>query len=225
MELPTVAGVFLGGVVTVLTPCCLPMIPPLLSGSVGHRLRPVSIVAGSIVSFTAIGVVVGALGALSPDALRAPAFAVIIVFGAVMADDDLNRWYSEKSSRLSSSAARRTDAFDTGARPIVSAFVLGLVLGVIWLPCVGPVLGAVLAFAAVEGSAATSGFLLFVYGVGFGLPLLGIAYGGKYGGRSVTERLGALGREGALRRFAGYVLIVTGVALLFELDRVFLSWL
>ena len=223
MELPTVAGVFLGGVVTVFTPCCLPMIPPLLSGSVGHRLRPPAIVAGSVVSFTAVGVVVGALGALSPDVLRAPAFVVVIAFGAVMADDDLNDWFGEKTARLSSAGARTADVFDTGARPVASAFILGLLLGVVWLPCVGPVLGAVLAFAAVEGDVATSGFLLFVYGVGFGLPLLGVAYGGKYGGRRLLDGLGSLGREGVLRRFAGYVLVATGVAFLFELDRVLLS--
>lgn len=223
MEVPTLSVVFLAGVATILTPCCLPLLPPLLSGSVGHRLRPIAIVAGSLVSFTALGVVVGTLGSFSPDTLRTPAFLAIVAFGAVMVDDDLNRIYSTYASRLSGWLTGSFSTLDADRRPLVSAFSLGTLLGVIWLPCVGPVLGAVLAYAATTGAAAESGLLLFVYGTGFAVPLLGVAYGGKIAGRSVVSRLGAVGGTETLRRIAGAILLVTGVALLFDLDRVLLS--
>jgi len=215
--------VFLAGVATILTPCSLPLLPPLLSGSVGHRLRPVAIVAGSLLSFTTLGILVGSLGAISPETLRAPAFLAIVFFGAVMVDDDLNRTYSTYASRLSGSAAKRAAVFDEERRPVGSAFALGAFLGVIWLPCVGPVLGAVLAYAATTGATGQSGLLLFVYGLGFAVPLLGVAYGSKLVGRSAAERLGLLARGDALRRGVGVVLLLTGLALLFELDRVLLS--
>ncbi|ARS90953.1 cytochrome c biogenesis CcdA family protein [Natrarchaeobaculum aegyptiacum] len=223
MEVPTLSVVFLAGVATILTPCCLPLLPPLLSGSVGHRLRPAAIVSGSLLSFTALGVAVGTIGSISPESLRLPAFLAIVAFGAVMVDEDLYRRYSTYASRLSGTAAQRAAVFDEGKRPVTSAFLLGVLLGVIWLPCVGPVLGAVLAYAATTGAALESGFFLFVYGLGFSMPLLGVAYGGKVAGRSLADRLGVLGRDDVLRRAVGLVLLVSGVALLFEVDRILLS--
>lgn len=223
MALPSLVVVFFAGAATILTPCCLPMLPPLLAGSVGHRLRPLAIVSGSLVSFTLVGVLVGALGVLSPRALRLPAFLAIIAFGAVMVDDDLHRIYSSYASRFSGVAATWTEAFDDGRRPLLSGLFLGTLLGVIWLPCVGPVLGAVLAYAATAGEAVESGLLLFVYGSGFSVPLLGVAYGSRIAGRSILKRTGIRGREEMLRRGVGVVLLASGVALLFGLDRVFLS--
>lgn len=223
MELPSLTAAFLAGMLTILTPCCLPLLPPLLSGSVGHRLRPPAIVAGSVVSFTALGVAVGSLGALSPDSLRLPAFLIIVAFGAVMADDDLHRLYSRYASRLAGAATARSSALEESRHPVASAFVLGLTLGVIWLPCVGPVLGAVLAYAATTGTAAGSGLLLFVYALGFAVPMLGVAYGGERAGARMRERVDGVGGPAAIRRLAGYALLLTGVALLFELDRVLLS--
>ncbi len=220
--LPGLTAVFVAGLLTVLTPCCIPMIPPLLSGSVGHRLRPVSIVSGSVITFTALGVASGTLGSLSPESLRLPSMVLIIGFGAVMADDDFYAVYSKYSSRVSSSASRAVDSFDSDEHPLASAFFLGLLLGAIWLPCVGPVLGAVLAYVGTTGDVVTSGSLLFVYGVGFSVPLLGIAYGGKTGGKALMEKL-SLERTEKIRQAAGYLLIATGVGILFEVDRLLMS--
>lgn len=223
MAFSTLSVVFVAGAATILTPCCLPLLPPLLSGSAGHRLRPMAIVSGSLVSFTGLGVAVGTLGSFSPDALRTPAFIVIIAFGAVMFDDDLHRIYSSYTSRLSGTVTGRVHALDGGDHPITSAFALGALLGVVWLPCVGPVLGAVLAYAATAGAAAESGVLLFVYGLGFSVPLLTVAYGGRIAGRSLADSIGLLGRGDAVRRVVGAVLLASGVGLLFEFDRVLLS--
>ncbi|AUG47730.1 cytochrome C biogenesis protein CcdA [Haloarcula taiwanensis] len=215
---------FAAGAMTVLTPCCLPVLPPLLSGSVGHRLKPLAIVGGSVVSFTLVGLVTGYLGTLTSDSLRAPAFLVIIAFGAVMADDDLHEAYAATASKVSG----RVDGLgilSSSAHPIAAGFALGLVIGILWLPCVGPVLGAVLAYAGTTGDISQSGLLLFSYGVGFGLPMLGVAYGSKVAGGQVREVLPGAERTESVRRLAGYLLLVSGVALLFQLDRVLLSTL
>jgi cytochrome c-type biogenesis protein len=223
MALPTLPVVFAAGAATILSPCCLPLIPPLVSGSVGHRLRPLAVVAGSVASFTVLGVLVGSAAALSPDVLRPPALATVIAFGAVMLDDDLHEAYSARASRLAGAADQRLAVLDDDTRPLATGLLLGLLLGVVWLPCVGPVLGAVLAYAATTGTAVESARLLFVYGVGFAVPLLGVAYGGKLAGQSVARRLGLLDNRRVFRRLGGVVLVASGVALLFELDRVLLS--
>lgn len=222
MDIPSLLVIFTAGMATILTPCCLPMLPPLLSGSIGHRLRPVAIISGSLVSFTLLGILVGAVGALHPDAIRAPAFIVIIAFGAVMADDDLYNLFGKYASRFAGRGARLTRSVERAGSPIISAFILGLMLGILWLPCVGPVLGAVLAYAGTTGSPLDSGLLLFVYGAGFSVPLLMVAYGGKTAMQSIQGRAETLAGD-TIRKIAGYVLLGSGVALLFELDRVLLS--
>ncbi len=225
MDIPGLSVVFLAGIATILSPCCLPLLPPLLAGSVGHRLRPLAIVTGSLTSFTALGLLVGTLTAFSPDTLRTPAFLLIIAFGAIMVDDDLHRVYSTYSSKLAGRTTMRVSALDEQRHPLLSAFVLGLALGLIWLPCVGPILGAVLAYAAAGGGTMDSGLLLFIYGVGFALPLLGVAYGAKVAGKPLQERVGALNQPDVVRRIIGIVLLLSGVALLFDLDRLLLSLL
>lgn len=216
-------AVFVAGTLTALTPCCLPMLPPLLAGSAGHRLRPVSIVAGSIVSFTALGILTSTLGNLTPDALRLPFVALIVAFGAVLADDDLHEAYTTSASRLTGPADRATRRVEAATHPLVSGFVLGTFLGVIWLPCVGPVLGSVLAYVGTSGDVARSATLLFTYGVGFSGPLLAVAYGGKRASTLLTDRLHSLRRPALVRRLSGYALVVTGLGLLFELDKAILA--
>ncbi|WP_458210492.1 cytochrome c biogenesis CcdA family protein [Haladaptatus sp. NG-SE-30] len=222
---PDVAAVFLAGVLTILTPCCLPMLPPMLAGSIGHRLRPLSIVVGSISSFTALGVATGIVGGFTPDTLRGPLMAVMIGFGAVMADDDIHDVYSKYASKVAGQATAVTTLIDEDSHPIASAYLLGLLLGVVWLPCVGPILGGVLAYVGMSGGVTWSALLMFVYGLGFSIPLLGVAYGSKRGGSTLVELVTQDRRPIHLRKVAGYVLVITGIAMLFELDKLAMSLL
>src|SRR6056297_2212694 len=186
-------AVFVAGTLTALTPCCLPMIPPLLAGSTGHRLRPIAIVAGSIISFTTLGIITSLLSSVTPETLRVPFVVLIIAFGAIMADDDLHDAYTTATSRITGPASRVTRAVENTQHPLVSGVVLGLFLGIIWLPCVGPVLGSV------------------------------VAYGGKRASTLLTNRVRSLERPALIRRVSGYALVVTGIGLLFELDKAILA--
>ncbi|MFC7174380.1 cytochrome c biogenesis CcdA family protein [Haloplanus litoreus] len=170
IETPSTVAVFLAGVLTILTPCCLPMIPVLVVGANGHRLRPVLIVAGSTLTFTVLGVVTGSVGSITPETIRAPFAVLMLAFGVVLADDDVNDLYSRHASRLAGRATGLTGRVDERRHPLANAFVVGLLLGVIWLPCVGPVLGGVLAYVGTTASVAGGAALLFTYGVGFSLP-------------------------------------------------------
>jgi cytochrome c biogenesis protein CcdA len=223
LGLPSVVTVFAAGVFTILTPCCLPMLPPILAGGVGHRLRPLFIVAGSVVSFTGLGVATAVVGGLTPGTLRLPSMVLIVAFGAVMADDDVHAVYSKYASRLAGRATAASRTLDEERHPVAGPFALGLLLGGVWLPCVGPILGAVLAYVGTTGDVARSAALLFTYGVGFGLPLLGVAYGGKHTAARLRDRIDGVGGPETVRRAAGYALILTGVAFLFELDKLALA--
>ncbi|GAB6862979.1 cytochrome c biogenesis CcdA family protein [Haloplanus litoreus] len=219
IETPSTVAVFLAGVLTILTPCCLPMIPVLVVGANGHRLRPVLIVAGSTLTFTVLGVVTGSVGSITPETIRAPFAVLMLAFGVVLADDDVNDLYSRHASRLAGRATGLTGRVDERRHPLANAFVVGLLLGVIWLPCVGPVLGGVLAYVGTTASVAGGAALLFTYGVGFSLPLLGVAYLGRSGGNRLLE----YGRGDGFRTATGYAFVLLGLAVLFDLDKLALA--
>ncbi|EFW92305.1 cytochrome c-type biogenesis protein CcdA [Haladaptatus paucihalophilus DX253] len=148
---------------------------------------------------------------------------IMIAFGATMADDEIHELYSKYTSKIAGRATETTTIIDEESHPIASALVLGLLLGVVWLPCVGPILGGVLAYVGTTGDVTRSSSLLFVYGLGFSLPLLAVSYGGKQGGRALVNILLQGQRPENLRKASGYVLIITGIAMLFDIDKLIMS--
>jgi len=224
VDVPSIAVAFAGGVLSVTSPCVLPLVPVIMAGSVGHRLRPLAIVLGMSLSFSIMGGAVSAVGVISPlqgQLLRELAIALIIVFGLFLASDRLNTYFVMKSSlavgRLRGLAKRRAggrEGQDRGG--LLGPFILGMSLGVVWIPCVGPVLGAILMYVAMGGNILQGILLLFVYSMGLGLPMLAVAYAGKY----ASARLGAVSEKShAIKKAAGVVLVLAGLAMLMGLDR------
>jgi len=218
VALPSTGLVFLAGVLTVATPCVIPILPPMLAGSVGSRLRPLAIVAGMAVTFTLMGGIFSALGIAagsSGGVLRYAAIAFIMAFGAVMVNERLNRSFVLLTSSLVGKLSSHLPM--EGSRESFSgAFVLGLLLGIVWIPCVGPVLGAVLSYVTLGGDVLQGSFMLLTYSVGLGIPMLAIAYGGK-GASSRMEWFRE--HSGKVEKFAGWVIILTGIAMLLGLDK------
>jgi cytochrome c biogenesis protein CcdA len=214
---------FLAGMATIATPCILPILPPMLAGSFGHKLRPLMIVCGMAISFTLMGGLFSALGiasGLSGGVYRLIIGFVIIAFGAIMVDEEINEVYVRYSTRFVNVVMgpfSRGTTKASGGGELRGAFLLGLTLGVIWIPCVGPILGAVLTYASVLDNFISGSLLLLAYSAGLGLPMLAIAYGGKF----VSSKVSAVkGNIGFVKKIAGWVLILTGVAIILGFDRV-----
>ncbi|VVB92971.1 Thiol:disulfide interchange protein DsbD [uncultured archaeon] len=227
---PSIFLVFLAGIVTIMKPCCLPLVPVVFSGSAGHRLRPFAIVSGLALSFTTMGVLVSAFGATFAgftDSLRSLAILFIIGMGAVLFDDDINMEFMKLSGSITQGLRQNFGFLNkySSTMPqgsLTGGFFLGMSLGVLWIPCVGPILGAVLAFVASVGNTSYGAWMLFVYSVGMSLPMLSIAYYGK----KVTNRYQWFSRNGELlKKLSGLVLIVIGIMLLFNIDKLIIRLL
>mgnify|MGYP001174347978 CR=1 FL=1 len=217
MEFSSVILIFLAGLSTIATPCIIPILPPMLAGSVGHRLRPIFIVAGSAITFTLMGGIFSVIGptlGVTKDTLRFIFIGVIILLGIIMLYENINNYYAKYSSMLINRLG--LSRFYDKTESLPSAFMLGMALGIIWIPCVGPILGGVLTYVAYQGELIKGSFLLLIYSAGLGLPMLMIAYGGKYFGTKIewTRRNSQI-----IRKFAGFVLILTGIVILIGLDR------
>jgi cytochrome c biogenesis protein CcdA len=160
--------------------------------------------------FSVIGIAAGSVG----NVIRLFFAVLIIGFGAVWADEDITEVYTKYSSQILNKFYKNPPPVKDGS--LWGAFVLGLSLGIVWIPCVGPILGAVLSLVAIEGNLLTGSLMLFSYSIGLGIPMLTIAYGGKrLSGKIEWTKRNSL----TIKKLAGWVLILTGLAMLFGLDR------
>lgn len=212
------------GVLTIAAPCVLPMLPILFGASVAQtsRTRPLFIALGFILSFATVAFVFGifteTLG-LSADGLRDAATVLLLVFGVLMIWPRPFEWLA---ARLNSLTGRVGQIGAHAGSGNAGGFVLGLILGVVWTPCAGPVLGSILTLIATSRNLPHAALLLVIYAIGAGIPMLGVAYGGQY----VTARVRSLARYAArIQQAFGVVVILTAVAIYYQYDTLITVWL
>ncbi len=204
----------LSGVLTALSPCVLPVLPGVLAASalpVGEgpqavrlrRMRPVVVVASLVVTFavtTLIGATLLAALGLPQGLLRVLGVAVLAVVGLGLLVPPLGRVLERPFAALGRRAPRRNG----------SAVVLGASLGLVFVPCAGPVLAAVVVLSATQGVSAGLLVLTTAFAIGIAVPLLVLAVAGQ----RVSDRSMALRRRLPLvRRVAGGVLLASAVAI------------
>ena len=208
---------FIAGAATAVSPCVLPVLPIALSaGATGGRRRPLGIVAGLTVSFTfaivALVYVISALG-LPNDLLRGIAIGVLIVFGVILMVPPLaarlEAWLSRASGRFGAPRAAG-DGFWPG-------FMLGLSLGILYVPCAGPILAGVITFTASQDFNAGRLAVALAYALGSA----GVLYLLMIGGRRLVRPLAR--RGAALQVATGAVMVLVGLAMVAELDYRFQS--
>ena len=168
-----IALVFGAGLASVLSPCVLPVVPIIVTGSSNdNKLRPFMIIAGLTLTFVIMGVVSSLFGSLiGPKMvyLKNAAALIIILFGLLLLFNvNLFKYLSFLSQ------------FGGNSRGKIGGFFLGLSLGIIWIPCVGPMLSSVLLMVAERKDIPSGIFLLFIYSLGFALPMLIAAYTSQF---------------------------------------------
>ncbi len=195
---------FGAGLASVASPCVLPVVPVIVTGTADdHRWRPALVVAGIATSFVAMGVVTSLFGAVVGPAIPALEKVVgvlVVAFGLLLlADVNVFKWMTFLQHVRGPRGGRW------------SGLVLGLGLGLVWIPCVGPMLSSVLAAVAARGTLAAGVVLLLVYSLGFALPMLAVGYGSQ----ALRQRVRAVAsRPVAVRWASGLILVVFGALIL-----------
>jgi cytochrome c-type biogenesis protein len=198
---------FFAGVVSVLSPCILPVIPAVFAYSTGRgKFRPLAIVSGLSFSFTCMGIVTSIFGASLTaylDYLSIFAEVLLVTMGiSLLFDLNIFNIFGNFSSLANS---KREGLF--------GGFLLGLSLGIVWLPCVGPVLGSILTMVAVSGEIAYGALMLFIYSLGFSLPMLFVAYSASFS----SIRLQKVSKYGfPLKKVAGFVILGVGFYMVYQ---------
>jgi cytochrome c biogenesis protein CcdA len=207
------------GGLTTLSPCVFPLLPLVLGGAVqGHRFAPLAMGLGMTLSFAGIGVVLGALGpvlGIDADTLRAAGAAMLIAFALVMLVPALEERFARWMLPIASAANAASSRLEGGS--LLGAAALGAVLGLVWSPCSGPLLGSALTLVASEGGALRGGLVLALFGLGAAMPLVAVAYASRSG--FVRARDWVLARTVHLRRGFAVLLGGMGVAILTGVDK------
>lgn len=181
--LPAILIAALGGLISFLSPCVLPIVPPYLayisgvsmaemSGEGTEAKRPILpalfFVLGLSTVFLFLGFTASAFGAFflqNQTVFNQVAGIIVMIFGAHFVGV-YRIGFMDREARL--------DAGDRGGSAF-GAYILGLAFAFGWTPCIGPQLGAILSLAASEADVARGTFLLAVYAAGLGIPFLLVA--------------------------------------------------
>ncbi|HVV69003.1 MAG TPA: cytochrome c biogenesis protein DipZ [Gammaproteobacteria bacterium] len=204
---------FVEGFALILSPCILPILPIMLSGTIeGGKKRPLGIITGFTIVFTLFTLLshylVTHLG-INLDRLRDAAFILIILFGIVM----VSSYLTDKFSLLTQKVANFGTSFASGEQEgggFLSGVLLGGLVSLVWTPCAGPILAAALIQIAVQKTALGSFFALFAFALGSVMPMVIIALLGK----KLVRSIGFIKKHTELlRKIFGVIIIVTALAL------------
>ena len=219
LSVPQLGLSLAAGSLTTLSPCVLPLLPLVVGSALqGNRLAPVAMGAGMTMSFALIGMVLGSLGpalGIDGDSVRIAGAAMLIAFAVVMLVPALGDRFSQWMLPIASQAQTASSRLD--GRSLTSALLLGAVLGFVWSPCSGPLLGSALSLVASEGGVARGGVVLGVFGLGAAIPLVAVAYASRKGFVGVRDWV--LARIDRVRRGFALLLGLVGVAILTGGDK------
>lgn len=214
---------FLAGIVTILSPCILPVLPIILSSTIGGQKtgysRPLGIVIGFVASFTFFTLFLSSLVRfldIPADSLRLISVAVIIIFGVSLLIPKFQFLLETVFSRLAKFAPSSTQKGGFG-----SGIVLGFSLGLLWTPCVGPILASVISLA-ITGTVTLSAFIItFAYSLGTAIPMFAVMIGGQ----NLLRKIPGLYRNlPKIQKAFGILMILTALGILTGFDRKFQTW-
>jgi len=210
---------FVAGVLSILSPCVLPIVPIVLGAAASeHRWGPAALAAGVAVSFVAVGLFVATIGysiGLDADLLRNLAAALMIALGVVLAVPRFQVGLAVAGAPLANWSDRHFG--DSAKSGLLGQASLGLLLGAVWSPCVGPTLGAASLLAAQGRDLGEVGATMLAFGLGAALPLAAL---GLLSREAVVHWRTRLMAGGARAKMAFAILLIAiGVLVLTGFDR------
>lgn len=210
---------FIAGILSILSPCVLPLVPIIVGTALNtHRLGPYALALGLAISFTAIGVFLATLGdalGIDQELFRLIAAWLLLIFGVVLLSTRLQAGFANMTSGLSGSGQQFLDKLSTDS--LFGQFGLGLILGIIWSPCVGPILGATVTLASQGQQLGQVVIVMAIFGIGAGLPLILLGTLSRQVMMNVRGKLFAAGKLG--KQVLGGIMLLIGFMILTGFDK------
>jgi cytochrome c-type biogenesis protein len=219
MAIGSLALAFAAGMLSILSPCVLPILPIVFSAAATEqRLGPVALAIGLAASFVAIGIFVATIGfaiGLDVDLFRTVAAVLMVAIGIVLLAPRLAARIAVAGVRIASWADSRRAGLR--ANGLAGQFGVGVVLGAAWSPCVGPTLGAASLLASQGRDLGQVAIIMFTFGLGAALPLLAVGLASREAIARWRHHLASAGA--ATKAGLALTLIAAGILVLSGLDR------
>jgi cytochrome c-type biogenesis protein len=212
----TIVFAFIAGLVTVLSPCVLPLLPVILANSaIGGRMRPLGIIIGFAVFFSGITLILSLLVrniGLSPEIHRTAAAIIFIVMGMVLAVPYFKSTFERFTSPVMGSVGFSGDK----GSGFGGGLLAGAGLGLAWTPCVGPIMASVITLALNQETTLHSAATALAFSLGTAIPMgLAVLFGNR-----LYSRIGFLKRNSArIQQAMGVLILAVGLAIWFGIDR------
>jgi len=215
----TLALAFVAGVLSILSPCVLPLVPIVLGAAISeHRFGPLALAAGLAISFTVLGLLIALVGfsaGIDANVLRIAAAVIMIALGLVLMLPAFQVRLAAAGGPVANWTDRNLGGFSTSG--LGGQFAVGLLLGAVWSPCVGPTLGAASLLASQGRDLGQVGLTMAVFGLGAGLLLALLGFASRAWLMRMRNRMLATGKRG---KFAlGLLFVVVGLCIATGLDR------
>ncbi len=215
---------YLAGLLTLINPCVLPILPIVLATSLQtSRHGPLAVAAGMSLTFVGLGMFVTVVGqsiGLTSERLADAGAALMVIFGLMLLVPRFSAVFATATAGVAARADSGVDQVrDNG---LLGQFLGGMLLGVVWSPCIGPTLGGAISLASQGKNLGQVSLTMIAFAVGVSTIILALGYGA----RTVIVRRQALMRRIAdkSRPVLGLVFLIVGLILLFHFNRVIEGW-
>lgn len=210
---------FAAGGLSTLSPCVLPLIPILLGSAMAeNRLAPVALGSGLALSFAVTGTALASLWQvfdIDPGLFRMGSAILLIVFGLVLLSARLQQRFASATAGIGN--AGNTLAASLNPEGLRGQFMLGLLLGIAWSPCVGPTLGVAIGLASQGQQLAQVALVMLLFGLGAALPIIGLGMLSRQAMQRFRGKLLLLGGKG--KQLLGMLVLALGIMMLTGMDK------
>lgn len=220
MAIATQGLAFTAGILSTLSPCVLPLLPIVIGTAASqHRYGPAALAAGLAVSFVTIGLFVATIGfsiGLDAEVFRKLSALVLLALGVLLISPALQQ-------RVAAAAGPMSNWIDTrfggqeGGQGLWGQAGVGLLLGAVWSPCVGPTLGAASVLASQGRDLGQVALTMGVFGIGAALPLLVLGMLSREAMMKFRGRM--LSTSSTAKAALGVVLVIIGLLVLTSFDK------
>jgi cytochrome c biogenesis protein CcdA/peroxiredoxin len=209
MDYLNIGLAFLEGLALIISPCILPILPIILSGSLdSSKKRPLGIVFGFVLTFAIFTYFSRALvlhTGINLTVVRYFSYGLLILFGIVMLSTYLTEKFTLTTQRLTRTGSSFS-AVNDAQGGFGSGLLLGCLVGIIWTPCAGPILAAVIVQSVLQQTTLSSFFVILAFGLGAAVPMLVIVFFG----RKMMEKFSFFKTHAYLiRKILGAIIIVS----------------
>jgi cytochrome c-type biogenesis protein len=215
----SVTVAFVAGVLSILSACVLPILPVVFgAASFEQRFGPVALAAGLSTSFVVAGLFIATIGysiGLNGDVLRYIAAGLIVLVGVLLSLPSLQEKLAVASGPILDWTDRRFGYFHGGG--LSAQFAVGVLLGVVWSPCVGPTLGAASLLASQGSDLPHVAIIMLAFGLGASIPLLALGLLSR--DVMLRWRRNILAAGQSMKKALGLALVAIGVLVLVGLDK------